>query len=339
MFFRARIPLACALATLVSLAASSVARAQPAPVPTPIPSGPKEPSAGDLATARAALREGQALREKGDLDGSLARLLTAWELVQTPVTGFELGKAQMLKGRILQAHELFLKVVRMPLAVEESERSANARSESGRLADDLEPRLPSLRLKLSVPQGATAKVWVDEVEVPVVDDTPRRVDPGPHDVVAKAGDGPELHVAVRVAEGETKDVPLAPMWVPPKPPPAPPPSGPIVVKTTNSLVFVGFAGASASLVFAGVSTLLSINNTNLAEDRCGKSYCPPDVLRNDANVARFWGAMAVAGTVSTAVFLSVGIVASSFPSQQRIGGGVAIAPAVGPGGAGVVGSF
>ncbi len=320
-----------ALAILASLAAPCTAYADAPPAPKA-----EEPSAGDLATARAALREGQALREKGDLDGSLARLVTAWELVQTPVTGFELGKAQMLKGRILQAHEMFLKVDRMPLAVEESERSANARSEAARLAKDLEPRLPSLRLRLTLPPGATAKVLVDDDEVPVTGETPRRVDPGTHVVVAKAGDGPEQKVTVSVAEGETKDVLLAPQWVPPKPPVKG--TSTFVVKTTNSLVFVGFAGASASLVLAGVSTLLSIDNTNRAEARCGTTYCPPDVLRDDANVARFWGAMAIASTISTAVFLSVGIVASSFPDRQKIGG-VAVTPAIGPGGAGVIGRF
>jgi hypothetical protein len=319
---------------LAIFVASGRARAEPASPPVL----PASPSPGDLATARAALREGQALRETGDLEGSFARLLTAWELVQTPVTGFELGKAHMLKGRILQAHEMFKKVVRMPALLEESDRSATARSEASRLAADLEPRIPSLRLRLVLPPGATAKVHVDDEEVSVVDTTPRRVDPGPHVVVAKAGDGPELRASVAVQEGETKDVELAPTWVLPRPPPAPGPPQAIVVKTTNKLVFAGFGGASASLVFAGVSTLLAVSNANRAEERCGKSYCPPDVLQNDANVARFWGVMAVASTVSTAVFLSVGIVASSFPSQQRAFG-VAFAPALGPGGAGMTGSF
>lgn len=330
-----RLFLVLAAGVVVAALARPAHAQEPAPAPTQAVAAP---SAGDLATARAALREGQALREKGDLEGSYARLLTAYELVQTPVTGFELGKAHMLKGRILQAHELFKKVVRMPSTLEESDRSATARSEAARLATDLEPRIPSLRLHLVVPPGATAKVHVDEEEVSIVDDTPRRVDPGSHAITARAGDGPEQRVWVVIGESETKDVELAPTWVPPKPPAKPAPTGTIVVKTTNSLVFAGFGGASASLVLAGVSTLLAVNNASAAEERCGKTYCPPDVLRDDANVARFWGAMAVVSTISTAVFLSVGIVATSFPSKQQIGG-VAITPGLGPGGAGLRGTF
>src|SRR5438270_10599023 len=100
--------------------------APPAPAPGPAPAH-AEPSAGDLATARSALKEGLALREKGDLLGALGRFSTAFDLVQTPVTGFELGKTHLLLGHVLHAHELFKKIGRIPPALEESQRSAAAR--------------------------------------------------------------------------------------------------------------------------------------------------------------------------------------------------------------------
>ena len=40
------------------------------------------------------MREGLALREKGELQEALARLGSAYDLVPTPVTGFELGKTE-----------------------------------------------------------------------------------------------------------------------------------------------------------------------------------------------------------------------------------------------------
>ncbi|MEA2751661.1 MAG: hypothetical protein QOI41_5804, partial [Myxococcales bacterium] len=91
----------------VLLALPSVARAAPPETPAPATapaSAPAagtvhvEPSAGDLATARSALKEGLALREKGDLLGALGRLTTAHDLVPTPVTAFELGKTHLLMG-------------------------------------------------------------------------------------------------------------------------------------------------------------------------------------------------------------------------------------------------
>src|SRR5262245_38990514 len=148
---------------------------------------PREPTAGDLATARAALKDGLTLREKGELNAAVMRLQTAWDLVPTPVTGFELGKTQMMAGRILQAQEHFQKVVRMPPSMEESDRSKIAREESARLAKELEPRIPSLRIRVKLPAGASAQVRIDDEPITTTgSDTTRAVDPGSHDVVAKA---------------------------------------------------------------------------------------------------------------------------------------------------------
>src|SRR3954467_472532 len=124
------------------LALARPARAQEPP-PPPQPAG-RLPSAGDLATARSALKDGLALREKGELDSAVERFQTSYDLVQTPVTAFELGKTQMMRGKILEAQELFQKVTRMPLTLEESGRSASARQEAERLATELEPRIPRL---------------------------------------------------------------------------------------------------------------------------------------------------------------------------------------------------
>src|ERR1700731_2600082 len=122
------------LMAFVLLALPSVAHAAPpdAPPPATAPAPGTvhvEPSAGDLATARSALKEGLALREKGDLLGAVGRFTTAHDLVPTPVTAFELGKTHLLMGHVLQAHELFIKIGRIPPALEESQRSATAPAE------------------------------------------------------------------------------------------------------------------------------------------------------------------------------------------------------------------
>src|SRR5690606_27127569 len=59
-----------------------------------------EPSAADIATARVALTEGVRLREKGELLQALGRIQTAFDLVPSPVTGFELGKTHMMLGHV-----------------------------------------------------------------------------------------------------------------------------------------------------------------------------------------------------------------------------------------------
>jgi hypothetical protein len=313
----------------------------------------REPSAGDLATARAALREGLALRDKGESAQALVRLSSAYDLVPTPVTGFELGKTHMMLGHVLQAHELFKKVVRMPPSMEESTRSQTSRDEAARLAKELEPRIPTLRLKLELAAGATAVVRIDEDAIPITGAvTVRAVDPGAHEIVAKAGDGPEQKVHVDLAETETKDVSLAPKWVPPKEPTANDKNQILYVRQTNPLAFVGFGVGAAALVVTGISVYIWQNARAAAADKCGHDYCPPASPRvgtlpqngianpdfesrvNQSNIA---GLVAVVGAITTVTFLTVGIIGVSKPIKERVVSSVK--PVVGPGSAGVVGTF
>jgi hypothetical protein len=299
------------------------------------------PSAGDLATARGALKEGLALREKGELPTAIMRLQTAWDLVPTPVTGFELGKAQMMAGLILQAHEMFQKVVRMPPSAEESERSKIAREESARLATEIEPRIPSLRIRLKLPGGASAQVHVDEELVPTNGaETLRAVDPGTHEVVAKAGDGPEQHVRIEVAENEVKDVELTPQWIAPKTD-VKKEKGQIVVvrQTTSLLAFVGFAGASAGLALTVSSYYVFTTQSSDLADKCGDRYCPQSNLK-ERNSRDLWLGVSIAGGLATIGFLAAGIIGATNPKKETIVvGGAHVRPTVGLGSLGLEGAF
>lgn len=295
-----------------------------------------EPSAGDLATARTALKEGLALREKGDLVGALGRFTTAFDLVQTPVTGFELGKTHLLMGHVMQAHEMFQKIGRIPPALEESERSAAARAEAIRLSGDLEPRIPTLRIRVKLPPDATATVRIDDDAIVTTGAvTPRAVDPGKHVVVARAGDGPEQRVTIELAEGETKDVELAPQWIPPKAPEAD--KQVVYLRQTNPLVFVGFIASSVTLTVTGVSAVLAVNAASRARDGCGKDYCPQFVRDDDITIMRTWVGATIIGAGATLVFFTLGVVSISKPTTERVVSSVK--PYVGPGSAGVVGTF
>ncbi|HEY8075505.1 MAG TPA: hypothetical protein VIF62_15380 [Labilithrix sp.] len=314
---------------VVALAFAPTAHAQEAPR--------HEPSASDFATARTALKEGLALREKGNLEAAAARMQTAYDLVRTPVTAFELGKTELLLGHVLTAHELFQVVVRMPLAVEESARSAAAREEASRLSTDIEPRIPVLRLHIKLAPGASAVVHVDDDVVQAKGDVAERaVDPGKHEVVAKAGDGPEQRVFVTVAESEKKDVDLAPVWVAPKPPPPPPGREIVYVRQTNPLVFIGIVGATAGLVATTLFTIVSLNNASRAKDVCGQDYCSSKnqsayVNGADATAAGAW--VSAGATIGFGVMAIVGI---NTPIRERVS---KVTPYVGPGAAGVTGSF
>jgi hypothetical protein len=322
------------IVALALVALASPARADDAPAPATR----HEPTASDLATARTALKEGLALREKGDLEAAFMRFSTAYDIVQTPVTAFELGKTHMMLGRILQARELFVKIGRMPKAMEESDRSAASRDEAARLAKSLEPRIPTLRIHLKLPPGAACTLRVDDEIVPAAGETtPRAVDPGRHEIAAKAGDGPEQKVSIEIGESEIKDVELSPQWIPPKVKPAGPGSQVVLVRQTNPLVFIGFGVASASLVTTAVFTVLAVEATNKAEDRCGHDFCSEKVRNQEVSQAGAFTLAALIAAGATIGFTVMGAVSISNPVKEKYT--TSVKPVVGPTGAGVVGTF
>lgn len=317
----------------------------------------REPTAGDLATARTALREGLTLREKGDLPAALMRLSSAYDLVPTPVTGFELGKTHLMLGHVLQAHELFKKVVRMPPSMEESTRSEHAREESAKLAAEVEPRIPALKIALKLPKDATCLVRIDDEPIPTLGaETLRAVDPGPHEIYAKAGDGPEEHVHVDIAESEVKSVALAPTWVPPK---VPPKSGqePIFIRTTNPLVYVGFGVAVTSAIVSGITGVVAFLKYRDTLDHCGKDFCPPangattnpakvgdNAFTSDRDAMIVLGAVSAITGVIAVLSAGVGVFGLRQPIKERVVTGAAprppsIQPVVRHNGAAIVGTF
>ena len=97
------------------------------------------PTAQDLETARTLYKEGKDLRAKGDLKGALAKLLAAHSLGHTPLTGIELARVQANLGMFVEARETCLGVARMPVEADETARSADARTDAAKLADQLKP--------------------------------------------------------------------------------------------------------------------------------------------------------------------------------------------------------
>jgi len=230
----------------------------------------QERTAADLAQARELLNEGLALRDHGDAAGALEKLRGAHALVHTPITAYEVGQAYAQLGRLVEAREAFLSIARMPPTSQETARSATARAEGARLANQLRSRIPSLRVRVTGASAAT--VTVDGAEVPAEAlAAPRLVDPGAHDVLARSPGG-EARAHVEVKEGEERDVELrivpaaqgpvpvapapasggpAPVTSPEAPPPAPAPSHTLAWTLVLGGAAVGIAGGALMFVATG----------------------------------------------------------------------------------------
>ena len=312
-----------------------------------------EPSAGDLASARALFKEGRALREKGDLPKALEKLRAAHALGQTPITGLELARTYVLVGRLVDAHEVSIGVARLPVASDETSKSDAARAAAAKLATALEPRLAKITVSVKgLPPGSTAVVLVDgETVPPAAVGEPRSADPGAHVAILKESNGVEVRAGVEVKEGESREVVLDATPVPEPPAasvvvpvtPVPPNEQPLPASHYRSPLLLVTAATTAGfgLLFGasfGVATLNAKNS--LAIDcpggRCGpQHYDELSTAQTDATVSTV--SFIVAGVGAGALIFD--LILRSNGSKEQGGAHARLEPELGVGWAGVHGAF
>jgi hypothetical protein len=269
------------------------------------------PSAADKETARGLMAQGRAAREKGDLQAALKAFEAADAIMHVPTTGLELARSQEAAGLLVEARDTALRVMRSPEEPGEPAPFKRARQEAAALSSELEARIPSLTIEVkNVPDGQTATVTLDGNELSsVLIGQPRKLDPGHHVVVAKAGTA-EGREEVDVAEKESKTVTVAlpaqeaAAPAPPapeqetteKPPPATEQPAAGRSGASKALMFGGFGLAGAGLIAGTVTGILSMSQTSSIKSSpaCSGNLCNPS---EDADI-RSARAMATVSTVS-----------------------------------------
>ena len=335
-----RVALAVVLALGCPLAAASASAQQHAP------------SAQDLETARTLYKEGKELRAAGDLPGAIGKLQAAHALGNTPVTGIELARTYATAGKLVEAREVALQVARIPVASDETEKSADARAEAAKLAEDLRPRIPTLTARVSgVGPDEVMHLSIDGAAVPdVAVHEPQKVNPGKHEVVVRVGDGAaarEARAGAEAAEGQAIaviiDVANAPV-VPSQPPPpvAPAPQEPAKRQGVPALEKIGFGVAIAGGAVGLLAGLGALERKNQLGNECN-SHQQCDTSNNgaaDLDAAHTWATISTVSFVVGAAGAATGIIVmltdprrSSPPAEARV------APWLGPGMAGVNGHF
>ncbi len=257
------------------------------------------PSAADLQSARAAFREGMQLRAAGKTAEALRPLRTAHELAHTPITALELGRTLVTLGHVVEGTELLLEAQRLPKAYDESAKGAAARVEAGKLAAESGAKIATLRVTLHG-ASAEAQVKIDgEVVKLAVLSLGRKLDPGPHTVVAANPRAPEATAKVDLKPGETQDTTLhlepSPVVAPPPvvvappppvvivPPPvampvAPPPPEPPPSTTWRTVAIAGFGVAGVGAVVGAITGGVAMGAASAAEKGCAGTTCPSDTF-------------------------------------------------------------
>jgi hypothetical protein len=311
-----------------------------------------EPSAADKETARRLMSDGRSKRDAGDLRGALEAFKAADALMDVPTTSLEVARTEIAMGQLVEAHEKLLAIDRIEAAPNEPKPFAEARVAAQSLANEVEARIPTLKIVIvGAAPDAAFRVSVDGAEVPAASlVAPRAVDPGHHVVTASVpGRGPTT-VELDVAERDTKEVSLdlsAPTDEPspaahPATEPAPESSAPS--RRLPMLAWVGFGVGAAGLVTGSVTGLLAISSFNSAKSKgCVGNRCPPasygelDTANTMATVSTV--SFVIAGLGAGLGVASIFLVPSSPPEPSAGTASVRVRPWIGAGSAGLVGTF
>lgn len=254
---------AFAMSLAAGLFASSPARAQ-------------QPTASDRETARALMAEGREKRDAGDLAAALKAFTTADSIMHVPTTGLEVARTQDKMGQLLEARETLLVVLRIAPQPSDPPPFAEARRAAEALDADLAKRIPTLVVEATSELPGPITVSIDEQTIaPNLVSVPRKMNPGKHVVVAKAG-GEETRETISLAPNETKQIALR---VVKKPPPPPEPSPDLSVERPKRpiplVTWIGLGVGAAGALTGTITGIVSISKTNSLEG-CIGDQCPRD---------------------------------------------------------------
>ncbi len=335
---RSRLHAACSAAIAVALFAAS------------LPPAFAEPTPQDKSTARDAVLAGREMRAKKDFKRALEKFKVAYALVPSPITAYEVGRAYVDAGLLVEGYEKLVEASNMPPKPSESAEAKKARGEAKQFADDTAPRIPSISVKLdnAPTNGAAVVVTVDERTIPTdALAAPLKVNPGIHEIVATVEGATPKRKSVSVDEAEAKTVTL-------KLPDAPKPTSetskrPTRDRTTrvepasgaSTWTYVGFTVAGVGLVVGGVTGVLALSKASTLDgDGCTPDHRCPTAASGDVssyNALRF-ASFASFAVAIVGVGIGVGglVVGGSKEQPKR---GVVVTPWIGLGSVGLRGAF
>lgn len=290
-----------------------------------------EPSAADRESARALMKEGDAAAGKKDWATARRAYAEAHRIMGLPSTGRELSRAEEGLGHFLEAKDACEIVARSKPAAGEPGAFEAARKECQGVVAALDKRIATLRIQVKGNGAEAAKISLDGNTFPGPTAL-RRANPGDHELTATSADGAVVKQAVKVGDGETKDVTLdlagaaktdgpppvaPPPTAPPpaatqEPPPSPPPPLPPEPAKSNTTGFVLLGVGGAALVAGGVFGALALSDYGKADDACpSRKGCSSAAIDSrDAAGTKAWvanggiGVGVVLGAVGTYLLVS-----------------------------------
>jgi tetratricopeptide (TPR) repeat protein len=161
------------------------------------------PSAADRATARRLATEGQIALKKGDWDTAADRFDRANDLLAAPTFLVRLARARAGQGRLVEAYEIYRKIIREGVAPDQPDAFKRALAEAKQEVKAVEPRLAWVSINVKGANPNVVEVQLNNAVIPSAAlGAQRPVDPGTLHARARADGYRTAQADVQLAEGE-----------------------------------------------------------------------------------------------------------------------------------------
>lgn len=314
----------------------------------------------DRTTARQLAVEGQIALKKGDFDTAADRFSRANELVPAPSFLVRLARARTGQGRLVEAYELYKKVIRDGVAPDQHEAFHLALADAKEEVETVEVRLAWVSVTVVGASPEVAQVSLNATPVPSAAlGAQRPVDPGKVRAVASAEGYRTATFEFEVMEGERRPaIELRLVKIPPPPPPVRPDPSDLMVDQDPPLIaqstlgYVALVGGGLALAGGGVAgvvamrrhrDLVNIPCNSLVDGVCnvidpdGSAEARAQDLLEDRD--RF-ATLATIGLIAGGATAAVGMVLLlTAPDDPEESSGPSLQPYAGFGSVGVLGRF
>ena len=299
----------------------------------------KRRAALDLATG------GDEAWARGEFALALGKFTEARALVPAPTLALRQGECLEKLGRLIEAAAVFDEAARFPLGANTSEPFRQAVATAGVRMEGLAARIPTLTIEVIGAAASDVSLSVDGVPLPRERwAKPVQADPGPHAVKATAGTRETAEPLVLRAGERARIVLRLPPASPSTPSPAAPPltesSTPMATaRPLRTWAWIGL-GTGATFTLVGLGTGLAVLKwrSDLDKDGCVATVCPTH-QRGEVGTYNTLRTASVVGFMAGGVGLAAGVILWVLDRPPHRGASHALAPFLGPGSAGVTGSF
>lgn len=303
----------------------------------------------DRALARELAIAGITQADQGDCAGAVEKLDRAAQLYPAPTILGRLGECRVALGQVVAGTEILQRVVREELPRGASPAFVKAQERARGVLEAALPKIARLAVHVVAPQGVSAEVALDGVPIPPASlDEPRPVDPGAHEVTARADGYALARGRVTLAPAQRSAVTLtltpdtapiaaasplivAPIDATPKRPPAPVDAPPQTRPAWQ--IVVPWAATGALAAGAAVTGVLALGaSSDLKSQLASFPVTQSQLTATESRGARF----ALAADVLTGSAVAMGAVAVYFTWTRRA---APVRVSMGPASIAVVGSW